>query len=128
VIFPPPGPIGKAAPDRLCRVAWMPERRIDRVTILGSRPASTTEIPWDSRHLLLERLEAAGGADDVIAAIRGPGTSAPVRLTRQQKRRLPEVVEGWLVEENTTGLPQGIFELRNALTDEQIWGELDDDA
>jgi hypothetical protein len=69
---------------------------------------------------------AAGGADDVIAAIRGPGTSAPIRLTKEQKLRLLDVVEHWLEEVNTTGLPEGIFELRNALTDERDYGDLDD--
>jgi hypothetical protein len=53
------------------------------------------------------------------------GTSRPVTLARTQKIRLLLVVEGWLWEVSTTGLPDGIFELRNALIDERDAGELD---
>jgi hypothetical protein len=103
-------------------------RRVERVTILGCRYATTVVIPWDSRQALLDRIEAAGGAEGVIAAIRGVGTSRPIVLTNAQKRRLFEVVEGWLWEVGTTGLPDGIFELRNALIDERNSREFDDDA
>jgi hypothetical protein len=105
-----------------------PPRRIDRVTFLGARPATTIVIPWISRQLLLDRLKAADGADDVVTAIKGPGTSAPIRLTKTQKRRLLEVCERWLWEGGTTGLPDGIFELRNALVDERDYGELGEDG
>jgi hypothetical protein len=53
------------------------------------------------------------------------GTSRPVTLARTQKSRLLLVVEGWLWEVSTTGLPDGIFELRNAVIDERDAGELD---
>jgi hypothetical protein len=105
-----------------------PAHRVERVTILGSRDATTVVIPWDSRKALLDRLDAAGGAEDVIAAIRAVDTSRPIALTNARKRRLFEVVEGWLWEVSTTGLPDGIFELRNALIDERDSGDLDDDA
>jgi hypothetical protein len=104
-----------------------PARRIDRVTILGSRDTSTVVIPWDSRQALLERLEAAGGAADIVVEFRKVGTSRPVRFTKAQKRRLLEVCAYWLDEVGVPGLPDGIFELRNALMDERDWGELDDD-
>jgi hypothetical protein len=104
-----------------------PARRIDRVTILGSRDATTVVIPWDSRPALLERLEEAGGADDVIVEFRKVGTSRPVALSKPQKRRLFEVVEAWLCEVDMPGLPEGIFDLRCALYDEQDSGDLDGD-
>jgi hypothetical protein len=103
-------------------------RRIDRVTFLGARPATTIVIPWDSRQALLDRLTAAGGADDVITAIRAPGTSAPVRLTKLQKRGLLTACAGWLDEVGATGLPVGIVGLRSALMDEAAAGELDEDG
>jgi hypothetical protein len=100
---------------------------IDRVTILGSRDATTVVIPWDSRQALLERLKVAGAAADVSAAIHAAATSGLVRLTKPEKRRLLEVVEGWLWEVSRMGLPEGIFELRCALIDERDAGELDDE-
>jgi hypothetical protein len=64
----------------------------------------------------------------VIAAIKAPGTSAPIKLTKPQKRRLLEVVAGWLNEVGVPDLPEGAFELRNALVDERDAGELDNEG
>jgi hypothetical protein len=106
----------------------MPGRRIDRVTFLGTRDATTVTIPWDSRQALLERLDSAGGAEDVIAAIRAVGTSRPIELTKPQKRRLLDILEGLLNEVGAPWLPDGLFQLRNALIDERYYGALDGDA
>ena len=103
----------------------MRERRIDEVTIAGSRDASTVTIPWASRTELLERLRLAGGADGAIRAFEAVGTSAPVKLSKSARGLLLVIVEAWLVEVSLDGLPEGILELRNALHDERIWGELD---
>ena len=43
-----------------------------------------------------------------------------------RRGRLLVIVEAWLVEVSLDGLPEGMFELRNALHDERIWGELDE--
>jgi hypothetical protein len=99
----------------------MTERRLDRVTFAGSRDATTVVISRRSRQALLDRLRAAGGADDVIDAIRAVGAARPVVLTKAQKRRLLEVCEAWLSEVNV------IFDLRNALIDERDRGDLDED-
>jgi hypothetical protein len=93
----------------------MEASRLDWVTIAGSRDATTVKIPWDSRDALLERLRREGDADPIIAAFRAVGTSAPVKLKPEAKRRLLDTCEAWLVEATTEGLPPGIFELRNAL-------------
>jgi hypothetical protein len=60
-----------------------------------------------------------------IAAFEAVGTTAPVKLTKEAKRRLLMTCEAWLIEIHTTGLPEGIFELRNALQDESAWSGLD---
>ena len=112
----------------------MPPASRDLVTILGTRPSTTVVIPGDSHQLLLERLEATVGLEhivgdeDLVAAIRVVGTSRPITLTKSQKHRLIEILEGWLEEVDTTGLPQGIFELRNALIDERDAVDLDEDG
>jgi hypothetical protein len=83
-------------------------------------------IPWDSRQALLDRLRQAGGAGQIIRAFDAAGTSAPVKLDRSAKRRLLTVCEDWLDEMNIDGLPEGIFDLRNALFDERAYGQLDE--
>jgi hypothetical protein len=105
-----------------------PARRIDRVTFLGARDATTVTIPWDSRQALLERLDAAGGAEDVIAAIRAVGTSRPIEPTKPQKRLLLDVLEAMVSEVGAPWLPDGLFQLRNALIDERYYGALNGDA
>jgi hypothetical protein len=104
----------------------MRERRIDRVTIAGSRDATTVTIPWASRGVLLQRLRDAGDAEDVIRAFEAVGTSRPVRLDKVGKRRLLEACTAWLDEPGgVDALPEGIFDLRNALEDEKADGERD---
>jgi hypothetical protein len=119
----------------------MTDRRIDRVTIAGSREATTVTIPWESRQALFARLRPTGRDDgiaadperalevilddEIVRAFEAAGTSAPVRLTKLAKRRLLEVCAAWLDEVSIPRLPEGIFELRNALEDEKAYGELD---
>jgi hypothetical protein len=99
--------------------------RLNRVVVAGSRESTTVEIPWDSRQALLERLRREGEADNIIAAFRAVGTTSPVKLKPDAKRRLLATCEVWLMEATTHGLPPGIFELRNALQDEDACGALD---
>jgi hypothetical protein len=99
--------------------------RLNRVTIAGTRDATTLEIPWDSRDALLERLRREGDAEPIIAAFQAVGATRPVQIPRQAKRRLLDICEAWLVEATTEGLPPGIFDLRNVLQDESAWGDLD---
>lgn len=91
------------------------------------RDASTVEIPWASRQELLERLRREGDAEAIIAAFEAVGATAPVKLTKEAKRRLLDICEAWLFEDHVDGLPEGIFDLRNALQDESAWGTLDYD-
>jgi hypothetical protein len=103
----------------------MSTRRLNWITIAGSRDATTVEIPWDSRQALLERLRREGEADDMIGAFQAVGTTSPVKLKPDAKRRLLATCEAWLMEATRQGLPPGIFELRNALQDELAYGTLD---
>jgi hypothetical protein len=104
-----------------------PARRIDFGDVRRVSGRDDGRDPVGLAKSLLDRLEAAGGAEDVIAAIRAVGTSRPVTLAKTQKLRLLDVCAGWLNEVGEPGLPDGIFELRNALIDERYDGELDDD-
>ena len=122
----------------------MPLQRNGQVTIAGSRQATTVSIPWESRQALFARLRSTGHDgdiaadpdlalevildDEIIRAFEAVGTSAPVKLNRPAKRRLLEVCAAWLDEVGVDRLPDGIFDLRNALEDEKTYGELGDDA
>jgi hypothetical protein len=96
------------------------ERRIDRVTIAGSRDATTVAIPWDSSQALLLRLRKDEHATTaVVDAFVVVGTSRPVVLDKVGKRILLGACTDWLDEAGVDALPPGIFELRNALEDEK---------
>jgi hypothetical protein len=102
------------------------ERRIDWVTIAGSRQATTVTIPWESQQLLLQRLSQDDDANQVVVrGFKAVGTSRPVVLDKVGKRILLGVCTDWLDEAGVDALPPGIFDLRNALEDEKAWGELD---
>jgi hypothetical protein len=105
----------------------MGKRRIDRVEIAGSLDAMSVTIPWASRGMMLVRLRQGGGADEVIRAFEAVGCSKPVLLDRPGKRRLLAACKLWLNEVGVDKLPEGIFELSNALEDEQANGDCDDD-
>lgn len=94
-------------------------RRPDSVRIPQSRV--TIELPWASRDALLEQIRHLDSLRDVRKAFEDVGTSRPVDLTQTQKGALIEVIEHWGGEVPgglTDGLPDGIFELRNALHDD----------
>jgi hypothetical protein len=72
------------------------------------------EIEWDSRNLLLKRLEDQPAAADIVVAFRTAGPSH-LRLTDKQMSVLRNVVAQWLDEVGLTHLPPGIFDLHIAL-------------
>jgi hypothetical protein len=112
-----------------------------QVVIAGSRQATTVSVSWESRQALFTRLRPTDRADDIaidpngaltvildddiIRSFEAAGTSAPVRLSKSAKRRLLDVCAEWLDEIGVDRLPEGIFDLRNALIDERDYGELD---
>lgn len=97
-------------------VPAMPER-LDWIEIPLRR--TTVTLPWASRESLLERL--IHDADkEIRAAFEAVGASRPVNLTPVQKTELFRVIETWQgIVGGSSGLPAGIFNLRNALLDDQ---------
>ena len=92
-------------------------RSIDRVEIPLSR--ETINLPWPSRDALLEQLQHLDSMWEVRKAFEDVGTSRPVPLTQQQKSDLLQLIVHWAeAEEGYDRLPEGIFDLRNALHDD----------
>jgi hypothetical protein len=94
------------------------QRRIDVVQVALSR--GTIEMPWQSRQELLAESSHLESMRSVTDAFESVGTSRPVTLTQEQKGELLGVIEFWANQapDGYEGLPEGIYELRNALTDD----------
>jgi hypothetical protein len=96
----------------------MERRRTDEVRIALHRGIVT--IPRSSREALLERFHDLRTMHDVHDAFRAGGTTKPVRLTDPQKALLLNIITFWA--DQTDGgydnLPEGIYDLRNALHDD----------
>ena len=95
----------------------MERRRIDEVRISLRR--GIVVIPRSSREVLLERLRNLGTMG-VVDAFQAVGTTQPVRLTHLQKALLLNAITFWASEmdDEYAGLPEGIYDLRNALHDD----------
>jgi hypothetical protein len=79
----------------------------------------TIRMPWGSRAALMEQLKHLDSMYDLRQAFENVGTSRPVPLTQEQKHNLLQVIVHWAGEEGGyDGLPEGIFDLRNALHDD----------
>jgi hypothetical protein len=79
-------------------------------------------IPWASRDALLDEMRDLESMKDACDAFVAVGTTQPVVLTDPQKGGLIDVIEVWGSQVPgglTDGLPEGIFDLRNALHDDQ---------
>jgi hypothetical protein len=85
--------------------------------VLVSYSRGEVEVEWDSRNLLLQRLEAYPAASEIVTTFKTVGASHPIRLTDEQMSMLLDAVDEWLREDGVTRLPPGIFGLRNALED-----------
>jgi hypothetical protein len=96
----------------------MPERRIDRVQVALSR--ETITLPWDTREQLLKQIQNLEALRDLREAFETVGTTQPVKLTVEQKGLLLDALEFWSTTRpgGLHELPEGLFELRNALTDD----------
>ena len=96
----------------------MTELQTDEVTILLSR-GEPIGIPWESRQALLAEMPPSS-MQPTRTAFEEVGTSAPVNLTRDQKRDVITIVER-MANEGEQGfddLPAGLLGLRNALRDD----------
>jgi hypothetical protein len=96
----------------------------DTVTVCTSR--DTVVIPWETRQELVGRLRRLQRFDPAAAtamhAFEQVGPTDPVVLSAEAERVLTEAVDLWLLELGIPGLPEGIWELRGALVDEQHLG------
>ena len=83
----------------------------------GGKVAFSFEPPLT---MTLDGEPHADSAESIIEAFEAVGTSRPVTLTPEQKGTFLELIEFW-DNQNPGGLktlPEGVFELRNALHDD----------
>jgi hypothetical protein len=77
-------------------------------------------LTWDERTQLLVEMRHLDSLEPVRREFEGAGTSRPVKIPQALKPAVAQVIEMW--GKNTHGglraLPDGIFELPAALTDE----------
>lgn len=76
-------------------------------------------IPLKSRDLLLEEIRPLDSLIRARRAFEAAGVSVPVRLEREDMALMVQIIDIWM--RNVRGperLPEGIFELRNALIDD----------
>ena len=95
----------------------MPER-LDRVDVeLAER---TVTLTWDARAQLLGEVAHLPSLEPIRRDFENAGASRPVRIDRELRGDVFQVIEAWA--RKTPGglraLPDGIFDLRNALADE----------
>ena len=97
----------------------MPER-LDYVSVRVDRggEANAVRLPWRSRELLLRKLRATPGAEGMVKAFDDAGATRPVELDTEQKTLLYRVLDDRGFTTGFHELPEGFFELRNALSDE----------
>jgi hypothetical protein len=90
--------------------------RLDWVHVATSR--GTIVIPWGSRDTLLQEIRRIDSANSIRKAFQDVGASLPVQLSRDDKAHLVELLNFWASEVSTAKLPEGIWDLRNALLDD----------
>jgi hypothetical protein len=94
----------------------MPER-LDRVTVSLNR--DDVILTWDTRQALMRRLQHVQEPARLRETFEAVGASQPVELTGGQRNALLLTLEGWSLDlDGHEAMPQGLFELRNALIKE----------
>jgi hypothetical protein len=96
-------------PDRLDYVAITIDRRGE---------ANPVRLPWKSRDSLLRKLRATPGTEGIVRAFEDVGATRPVELDTEQKTVLYRLLDDRGFTTGFHQLPEGFFELRNALSDE----------
>lgn len=56
--------------------------------------------------------------ETIVEAFEAVGTSRPVKFPDEERDRLLGIIDVWLRDADVDGLPEGIFELRNASVDD----------
>ena len=88
--------------------------RLDHVTI--ALKGGNVAISWDDREALMRRLEHVRSIARIRASFAAVGTSRFVELTGSQRTALLVTLETWALDSRGEELmPEGLFELRNAL-------------
>jgi hypothetical protein len=95
----------------------MPER-LDRVDVeLAER---TVTLTWDVREQLVAEMRHLPSLEPVRRDFENAGASRPVRIERELRGDVCQVIEAWARQTpgGLRALPDGLFDLRNALADE----------
>ena len=97
----------------------MPEP-LDHMSVAVDRggEANDVRLPWKSREYLLRKLRATPGAEAIVKAFEDVGATRPVELDTEQKALLYRVLDDRSFTSGFHQLPEGFFELRNALSDQ----------
>jgi hypothetical protein len=90
--------------------------RLNWITVAYSH--GTVRLPWTSRDELVARIKHLEAGAATIRAFEAAGASAPVRLDRADVLVVIDVIEEWMKEVGSDALPDGVFDLRNALHDD----------
>ena len=76
------------------------------------------ELPWDSRIRLVDEMSSVDGTEQIVRAFNAVGASAPVRLGQPEKELVVEVVDRWAADVGADELPDGVWELRDAIVED----------
>ena len=91
--------------------------RLDHVTVALSRGNVT--FTWATRQALMRRLLHVHSTARIRASFEAVGASRPVELSAGQRAVLLIILEEWSVGgDGYEAMPEGLFELRNALLDD----------
>jgi len=90
--------------------------RLNQVTIAYSR--GRVVIPWSSRDALLDEIRHLESAANVRKAFEAVGASRAVVFDTYDKQLLVQAIGVWSGNVTVDGLPEGVWELRNALVDD----------
>jgi hypothetical protein len=94
--------------------------RPDHISVAVDRggEANNVRLPWKSREYLLRKLRTTPGAQEIVKAFEDHGATRPVELDNEQKALLYRVLDDRSFTSGFHQLPEGFFELRNALADQ----------
>ncbi len=90
--------------------------RLNLVTVTYTR--GTVALPRASCDALLAEMPRLDSAASARRRFEALGASARVRLETDEVQTVLDVVEVWMRDVGRDGLPEGVFELRNALLDD----------
>jgi hypothetical protein len=94
------------------------ERNINTVRVATSR--GIVALPWSSREALLAEFSHLDSMPQVREKFDAVGRTQPVELTIAEKGAVVACIDFWsgTIEGGYDGMPEGLFELRNALHDD----------